>query len=116
MGNGLKSQGSPEDLPARLIRDDTVRVLNCSAAGCLLEATRQAVMNSVAVLHVSFGDKIFDDLVQVVRCVAISDGGNFYHIAVRFLSVAPPYANTLRHQIRTEISELGGWLDRRVDE
>jgi hypothetical protein len=116
MGNGLKSKEPPEDQPARLIRNDAVRVLNCSAAGCLLEATHRAVVNSVAVLHVSFGDKMFDDLVQVVRCVAISDGGNFYHIAIRFLSVAPPYASTLRHRIRTEIRELGGWLDLRVED
>jgi hypothetical protein len=115
MGNGLKpSKQPPEDQLARLIRHDAVRVLNCSTAGCLLEATRQAVVNSVAVLHVSFGGKVFDDLVQVVRCVPISDGGNVYHIAIRFVSVAPPYASTLRHRIRSEISELGGWLDARV--
>jgi hypothetical protein len=115
MDNRLKSK-RPENQPARLIRNDAVRMLNCSAAGCLLEATRLAVVNSVAVLHVSFGDKMFDDLVQVVRCVPISNGGNFYHIAIRFLSVAPPYASTLRHQIHTEISALGGWLDLRVDD
>jgi hypothetical protein len=93
-----------------------VRVLNCSAAGCLLETTRPVAVNSVAMLHVSFGDKIFDDTVEVVRCVAISDGGDIHHVAAKFLSVAPPYAGSLRYLMRKEIGELAGWLNLRVEE
>jgi hypothetical protein len=103
------------DASARLIQECRVRVLNCSAAGCLLETTRPAAVRSVAMLHVSFGGRIFEDAVEVVRCGAISEGLRIHHVAARFLSIAPPYAGSLRYLIRTEISELTGWLDRRVE-
>jgi hypothetical protein len=110
-----RSPRASSDAPGRLIYECRVRVLNCSVAGCLLETTRPAAVNSVAMLHVSFGGKIFEDAVEVVRCGVISVGANIHHIAARFLSVAPPYAGSLRYLMRTEISELAGWLDRRVE-
>ena len=102
--------------PARLIHDNRARVLNCSADGCLLETTRPVAVNSMATLYVSFGGKMFEDVVQAVRCVALSDGSNVHHVAARFLSVAPPYAGSLQYVMRKEVSELAGWLDARVEE
>ena len=101
---------------ARLIDDNRVRVLNCSATGCLLEATRSVSVNTAAALHVSFGGKLFEDLVCVVRCERVTEGGNFHHVAVRFLSVTPPYAGSLRYMMRTETGDLAGWLNDRVED
>ena len=103
------------DLPARLIQNNRVRVLNCNATGCLLEATSSAAINSVAMLQVIIGDRIFEDAVQVVRCVSIVNHNRFYHIATRFLSIAPPYAGSLGRILRID-NQLAGWLELGVEE
>ena len=46
-----------------------VRVLNCSAAGCLLETNGPIAIGTVGKLRVSFAGTEFDDPIQVVRCV-----------------------------------------------
>jgi hypothetical protein len=114
-GPGSSSRAAGDE-PARLIHDHRVRVLNCSATGCLLETTRAVVVNTVAALQVSFGGRLFDDLVHVVRCELITDGGNIHHVAARFLSVTPPYAGSLRYVMRKETSDLAGWLNDRLEE
>jgi hypothetical protein len=111
-----RSCHAPQDEPARLIHANCVRVLNCSADGCLLETTRPVPMNSVVTLHVSFGGKMFEDVVQAVRCVGLSDGSELHHVAARFLSVAPPYAGSLQYVIRKQTCALTGWLDECVEE
>ena len=98
------------DQPARLIHDHRVRVLNCSATGCLLETTHRVPVNTAATLQVRLGGRTFEDVVQVVRCQAIPAGGNLHHVATRFLSVAPLVAGSLRYLLRHQISELAGWL------
>ena len=111
-----RSSRTEPDGPARLIHECRVRVLNCSAAGCLLETTRPAAVHSVATLHVSFGGRMFEDVVEVVRSAPVADNREIHHVAARFLSVAPPYAGSLRYLLRTEVSELAGWLEPRVEE
>jgi hypothetical protein len=98
------------DEPARLIHDHRVRVLNCSATGCLLETQRPLPVNTVATLQVLLGGRPLEDVVQIVRCQAIPEGGNVHHVATRFLSVAPLVAGSLRYLLRHQISELAGWL------
>ena len=85
------------------------------AAGCLLETTRRVAVNTVATLQVSFGGKRFDDVVHVVRCELMTKGGKIHHVAVRFLSVTPPHADSLRHAMRKKSSDVAGWLNDRVD-
>ena len=102
--------------PARLIHDSHVRVLNCSATGCLLETTHPVPVDTVATLQVSFGGMPFEDVVQVVRCEAISEDGNLYHLGAKFLSVAPAYGGSLRYLVRSQISELSGSLSSPMQE
>jgi hypothetical protein len=100
----------PQEAVAQLSQDNRVRVLNCSAAGCLVETARPVAVDTVAILQVSFGGRVFDDLVHVTRCEAITDGGQFYYVAAKFVSVNPPYTNTLRYVIRKDTSDLAGCL------
>jgi hypothetical protein len=112
MKNGANSSDVPTpDQPARLIRNNRVRVLNCSAAGCLLETTHRLAVNNVAALRVSFGGKVFEDVVRVVRCESIVQRNNIHHVAVQFLSLTPAYAGSLRHLMRQETRDLAGWLN-----
>ena len=98
------------DEPARLIHDTRVRLVNCSATGCLFETSHPVPVNTVARLRVSFGGSPLEDVVQVVRCEAISQDGSIYHVATRFLSVAGPYAGSVRYLMRHRIGEVAGSL------
>ena len=98
------------DEPGRLIHDTRVRVLNCSASGCLLETAHAVPVNTVATLRVSFGGSPLEDVVQVVRCETAWQDISLYHVAARFLSVAGPYAGSVRYLIHRQISELAGSL------
>jgi hypothetical protein len=99
-----------QDELASLAKQISVRVLNCSASGCLLESDAAIPVGAVAKLRVTFGGKEFDDTVRVVRCQALAGAGSVYHIGMEFLSATPPYAGTLRYVMRRELHRLAGWL------
>ena len=99
-----------QDELASLAKEVSVRVLNCSAGGCLLESDTAISVGAVARLRVTFGGKEFDDTVRVVRCQAIAGAGSVYHVGTEFLAATPPYAGTLRYVMRRELHRLAGWL------
>jgi hypothetical protein len=83
-----------------LSRDIRVQVLNCSSAGCLLEADASLDVGTVASLRLVVGGQEFSDDVQVVRCRAIAGAGSLHHIGARLLWTCPPGERTLRHALR----------------
>jgi PilZ domain-containing protein len=101
-----------QDELASVAREIRVRVLNCSASGCLLESSAAIPVGAVARLRVTFGGTDFDDTVRVVRCQVLAGTGNLYHVGTEFLSATPPYAGTLRYVMRRELHRLAGWLRR----
>ena len=101
---------APHAQPARLSRNSRVRLLNCSDAACLLETSHPVAVNTVAGLQVWFDDKVFDDVVRVVRCEPLDRNSDLYRVAVEFLSVSAAYAGSLRGLMRREISALDGGL------
>ena len=101
---------------ATLTRHIRVRVLNCSAEGCLLETTAPLLVGTVGALRVSFGGNAFDDQIQVVRCEFMKGTEVVHHVGVRFLSTTPPYAGTLRYTLRCDVGGLAGWLDTPSDQ
>ena len=86
-----------------------MRVLNCSATGCLIVTTHPVPVNTVATLQVSLGGRALENSL-VVRCQAISEDSKIYHVATRFLSVSAPSAGSLRPLLRGQTSGLTGWL------
>ena len=96
---------------ATLTRHFRVRVLNCSAEGCLLEATAAVPVGTVGSLRVSFGGQQYDDAIQVVRCEEMRGTTVVHHVGAKFLSATPPYAGTLRYTMRCDVGGLAGWLD-----
>jgi hypothetical protein len=101
---------------ATLTRHIRVRVLNCSAEGCLLETTAPLLVGTVGTLSVSFGGNQFDDQIQIVRCEHMKSTDVVHHVGVRFLSTTPPYAGTLRYTMRCDVGGLAGWLDMRSEQ
>jgi hypothetical protein len=99
---------------ATLTRHISVRVLNCSADGCLFEATAPLAVGTVAALRVSFEGSQFDEQIQVVRCEARETAGVLHFIGARFLSTTPPFEGTLRHKLRCDVGGLADWSDARI--
>ena len=97
-----------EELGA-LTSELSVRVLNGSATGCLVECPCPLKVGTVAGLRVNFHGHEYDDPVQVMRCQPIVGGGVF-HVAMEFLSTTPPYAGTLRYAIHRELGQFAGWI------
>ncbi len=110
---------NPSDLAKWMIPDEVgaltrqfrVRLLNCSAAGCLLETNGPIAIGTVGKLRVSFSGKEFDDPIQVLRCGLMKDAAGVHHVAAKFLSMTPPYAGTLRYMMWRDVGVLPGWLD-----
>ncbi len=94
---------------ALMTTDIHVRLLNCSASGCLIEANRPVPVGTVSTLRVTLGEDEFEDAVQVVRCQPIGDGA-VYHVGTQFLATTPPYAGTLRALVYRESTALAGSL------
>jgi len=104
MSYGFKHPQPDDEEPAALTKEVRVRVLNCSATGCLVESSGPVAVGTVAVLRITFGRHEFNDAVQIVRCQAIQSADDVYHLGARFLSTTPPYAGALRYVM------LAGWL------
>jgi hypothetical protein len=79
-----------------------VRIVNCSAAGCLLDASVRLEKATIGSLRLVIDGQEFVDDIQVARCQTVQ-GSSSYHIAVEFLWIDPPKRQSLRRGIN-----LGG--------
>jgi hypothetical protein len=95
---------------ATLTTDLRVRVLNVSAAGCLVETSRPLEVGTVATLQLAFAGGDFEDTVQIVRCQEITGAGAVYHVGTTFLTTTPPSIESLRYLIRREAGRSTGWI------
>jgi hypothetical protein len=96
---------------AVLTRDLPVRLLNCSASGCLVETNVRLEVSTVASLTLKLGGRHFTDDVLVAWCKAIAGGDARYHVGLRFVWTAAAAPDTLRmmaHQLVAGVSESGG--------
>jgi hypothetical protein len=116
MIRGFEDSRENRETLATLTRHVRVRVLNCSAEGCLLETTAPLLVGTTGLLRVLFAERQFDDQIQVVRCEPMKSTDAIYHVGARFLSTTPPYAGTLRYTMRCDVGGLAGWLDMRRDQ
>lgn len=92
---------------ASLTTDIRVRVLNISAAGCLIETRRALETGSVATLRINFAGGDFEDTVQIVRCQEITGAGPVFHLGAAFLTTAAPSIESLRYLIRRQAGPSG---------
>jgi PilZ domain-containing protein len=92
---------------ASLTTDIRVRVLNVSAAGCLIEARRALEIGSVATLRITLGGGDFEDTVQIVRCQEITGAGTTFHLGAAFLTTAAPSIESLRFLFRRQSDSVG---------
>jgi len=98
------------DRLAVLTRDLPVRLVNCSASGCLVETNVRLEVSTVASLTLNVDGRHFSDDVLVAWCKSIAGGGARYHIGLRFVWTAAATPNTLRmmaHQLVAGVNKSG---------
>jgi hypothetical protein len=83
-----------------LTREFDIRLLEVSAAGCLVEVSRRLEVGSVVTLHLRFGTEEYDDDVQVARCQAIRGAGSVYRVGMKFLET-PRHPRSIRQAVRS---------------
>ena len=92
---------------AVLGKELSVRVLNCSPSGCLLETRIRLEVGTVASLRMALQGEEFVDDVQVVRCQAIEGAGSLFHVGAQFLWTGTPTPRSLRQVMRRAIARIG---------
>jgi PilZ domain len=87
------------DLVAVLGREVTVRLIDISSAGCLLESTCRLEKGATGLLRVRFGDAEYMDDVRVMRCQESEGASGFYQLGAEFLWTTSPHERSLRRVI-----------------
>ena len=98
------------DRLAVLTRDLPVRLLNCSASGCLVETNVPLEVSTVASLTLNVDGRHFTDDAVVAWCKPIAGGDARYHVGLRFVWTAAATPNTLRmmaHQLVAGVNKSG---------
>jgi hypothetical protein len=91
-------------------RDLTVRLLEISRAGCLLESSHPAAIGTVGSLTVDVHGTAYVDRLRVTRCEAIAGAGDRHHLGAQFLSLYTPGDKSLRHYVAERAAEVEGTL------
>lgn len=85
-----------DDLVAVLGREVAVRLLEISAAGCLLECNSRLDVGRHGSLRVKYQDAEFTDDVRIMRCTEVSGSSALYHAGAEFVWTAAPRTGSLR--------------------
>jgi hypothetical protein len=92
-----------ESMLGVLGRELTVRVLNGSPSGCLLETNARLEVGTVASVRITMNGVEFVDDIQVVRCQQVGGAGSVFHIGAQFLWTATPHQHSLRQVLRRAV-------------
>jgi PilZ domain len=77
-------------------RDLTVRLLDISRVGCLLESSCPVAVGTLGAISVQVDGTEYADQVRIARCQAIAGAGNTHRLGAEFLSLAMPGSRSLR--------------------
>ena len=88
-----------EDLVAVLGRDVTVRLLNVSNSGCLLQSELRLAEGTVGTLRLTYEGSDYADDVRIMRCQTPAAGDNWFKLGVQFLWTSHPGERSLRRLV-----------------
>ncbi len=102
------------DLVAVLGRDVSVRLLDISASGCLLETSNRLEVGTTGTIRIVYGGLEYADDIRVMRCQAFDGSGGVYHVGAEFLWTSRPPDQSLRRVVATlpALAVKAGRLDR----
>ena len=81
---------------AMLGRAVSVRLVQISRSGCLLECSHAMPTGMVAMLSLSIDGRRYSDEIRVCRSQRVSGAGERYEVGVEFLWLRPPLEQSLR--------------------
>ena len=87
------------DVVAVLGRDVTVRLIDISGSGCLVQSETRITEGTTGTLRLSYDGVDYVDDVRVVRCQAPVAGDGWYRIGAQFLWTSHPGERSLRRVI-----------------
>ena len=87
------------DVVAVVGRKVSVRLIDLSNSGCLLQSATGLLEGTIASLRVSYEQDYYVDDVRVMRCQAPANGDNWFRIGVQFLWTSHPHARSLRRLV-----------------
>jgi hypothetical protein len=93
------------DIPAVLMRDLRVSLINVSPAGILVASDRRMAVGTLGRLRLRIGQEEFIDDIAVVRCQSI-EGAGTYHVAMRFMFTTARQTQSIRRAITQHITDL----------
>jgi hypothetical protein len=91
-------------------RDLSVRLLEISRAGCLLESSHPVAVGTIGSLAVDVQGTGYVDRLRVTRCEAIAGAGERHHLGAQFLSLYTPGDKSLRQYVAERAAEVEGTL------
>jgi hypothetical protein len=91
-------------------RDLSVRLLEISRAGCLLESSHPVAVGTIGSLAVDVQGTGYVDRLRVTRCEAIAGAGERHHLGAQFLSLYTPGDKSLRQYVAERAAEAEGTL------
>jgi PilZ domain-containing protein len=95
---------SDRRIPAVLMREHLMQVVDISRSGCLIESRQRMQVGTVGRLRLRFGGEECHDDVEVVRCEAVREG--LYQVGLRFLWTTPPLAGTIRDAVARHVEDV----------
>jgi c-di-GMP-binding flagellar brake protein YcgR len=103
---------SAGDLVAVLGRDVSVRLVDISASGCLLEAGNRLPVGATGSLRVIFEENDYVDDIRIMRCRECDGSSSWYHLGAEFLWTNAPHEHSLRRLVgRLQASAIKtGWF------
>ena len=102
-----------DDKPV-LTQELSVRVINVSVGGCLIESQHWIEVGTIGTLKVRLGTEECKDDIEVVRCEAVRGETTVYHVGVRLLRTRPRVAGSIRHAVARHEIEFERWRTNRV--
>ena len=87
------------EFPATLTRELSVRVIEVSASGCLVETRHRMEVGTIGTLQLRLGGQDCSDDFEVVRCDAVQGVRNAYHVGIRLLWTKPRKAGSIRYAV-----------------
>jgi hypothetical protein len=94
------------DVVAVLGRDVTVRLIDISNSGCLIQSETRLAEGTVGTLRLSIDGVDYTDDVRIVRCQPPTVGDSWFRLGVQFLWTTHPGERSLRRMIAG--LQLGG--------
>ena len=96
------------DVNGWLTRNLSVRLLNISRSGCLLESTNGLGAGHIGTLRLEIDGTVYTDAVRVTRAGRVPGAGERHHVAVEFLVLGAPAPQSLRVYAATLSAAAGG--------